>query len=488
MEYERMSSSGHLFDLDPFENHIDVGAVQQPGTCIYDPEQQVFMVTGSDTPAGEDFNAFHYVFRRMSGDFILTARANWAGAEPGEQALMGWMARTSLEPDSKAVSAAIHANGQPALRFRQLTGGMVEELMPSLDRADVIQLERKGRRFILSAAQFGQPFTAIEISEIDLGASVYVGLFVHAMEHRPAQAVFTDVRIVAPVKADFNREKDPFGSRLEILDVASGRRQVIYSADEVFEAPNWTRDGQALIYNSKGRLYRFDLETRIPALIDTGAAVMNNNDHVISFDGSMLAISSHTGPAFHSMIYTVPLAGGEARQVTPTGPSYLHGWSPDGRFLVFTGLRNGDYDIYRVPAVGGDEVQLTSAPGLDDGPEYTPDGRFIYFNSVRSGRMQIWRMQPDGSEQQQLTDDDYNNWFPHISPDGQWVIFITYRSDEVDPGDHPPAKRVYLRRMPINGGAPEVVAYLYGGQGTMNVPSWSPDGTKVAFVSNTAPF
>ncbi len=117
----------------------------------------------------------------------------------------------------------------------------------------------------------------------------------------------------------------------------------------------------------------------------------------ISFDGSLLAISSHVGEEYHSLVYTVPVQGGQPRLVTPTGPSYLHGWSPDGKFLVYCAQRNGQYDIYRIPVAGGAEVQLTNTPGLDDGPEYTPDGKYIYFNSVRSGRMQIWRMQPDGS-------------------------------------------------------------------------------------------
>ncbi len=175
------------------------------------------------------------------------------------------------------------------------------------------------------------------------------------------------------------------------------------------------------------------------------------------------------------------------RRITPTGPSYLHGWSPDGQFLVYTGQRHGQFDIYRIAAGGGEEVQLTNSVGLDDGPEYAPDGEYIYFNSVRSGRMQIWRMQADGSGEEQLTDDEYNNWFPHISPDGQWVAFITYLVGEAEPSDHPAAKRIYLRLMPRAGGEPRVLAYLYGGQGTMNVPSWSPDSKRLAFVSNTVP-
>jgi len=215
---------------------------------------------------------------------------------------------------------------------------------------------------------------------------------------------------------------------------------------------------------------------------------MNNNDHVLSFDGSMLAISNHSKEDFHSRVHVVPVQGGTPKLVTPKGPSYLHGWSPDGRFLVYCAERDGEYDIYRIPVEGGQETQLTTAPGLNDGPEYTPDGKYIYFNSVRSGRMQIWRMQPDGGGQEQMTGDGFNDWFPHISPDGKRAVFISYLLEEVAPGDHPPAKRVYIRMMPLEGGRPKVLAYLYGGQGSLNVPSWSPDGRQLAFVSNTVPF
>jgi Tol biopolymer transport system component len=216
-----------------------------------------------------------------------------------------------------------------------------------------------------------------------------------------------------------------------------------------------------------------------PKLLDTGFANRCNNDHGLSPDGARLAISdqSHDGK---SLIYVLPAAGGSPRQVTTTGPSYWHGWSPDGSTLAFCGERNGEFDIYTIPVEGGEEKRLTTAKGLDDGPDYTADGKFIYFNSERTGTMHIWRMKPDGSQQEQVTSDDFNNWFPHPSPDGRWLVFLSYEKGVVG---HPANQTVRLRLMPLAGGRIEEMAKFFGGQGTINVPSWSPDSQKLAYVT-----
>ena len=267
-------------------------------------------------------------------------------------------------------------------------------------------------------------------------------------------------------------------SRLEILTLATGEREGVYSTRDHFEAPNWSRDGSHLVFNQDGRLHLLPLDDPRPQLLDTGFATACNNDHGLSPNGRSLAISHRHED--HSLIYVLPASGGTPRLITPEGPSYWHGWSPDGGTLAYCARRNNNYDIYTIPVEGGAETRLTDAAGLDDGPDYAPDGS-IWFNSVRTGVMKIWKMSPDGSAQTQMTsNEEWADWFPHPSPDGKQVVFLSFdRSVE----GHPPNKDVVLRVMPLAGGEPKILARLFGGQGTINVPSWSPDSTRFAFVS-----
>ncbi len=270
-------------------------------------------------------------------------------------------------------------------------------------------------------------------------------------------------------------------SFLEIIDIETGKRDVVWSDTSHFEAPNWSPDGTTLYFNSGGYIYRIPVEGGEPVRIDTGFANRNNNDHVVSPGGTHMAISHHSAEdGGASIIYIVNINGGEPVRITDKGPSYLHGWSPDGLELAYCALRNGQYDIYVIPVKGGPEIQLTNTASHEDGPDYSPCGRYIWFNSDRSGVMQIWRMERDGSNPKQMTFDGYNDWFPHPSPDGKHIALLSY---DKDVEGHPANKTVWLRLMPAEGGEPVTLAELFGGQGTINVPSWSPDSQRFAFVS-----
>jgi len=471
-----------------FSDNSDVGNLLRAGRLTYDVEKQEYIIEGAGANIWANRDEFHFVWRRLKGNFILTTTAGFAGKGVEPHRKIGWMVRSSLDDDSPHTSAVLHGDGLTSLQFRKIKAGATEEIASKVKAADVLQLERKGNTFKMSVARFGDVFTTDEVS-VDLGDEVYVGLFVCSHNKDVTEkAVFSNVRITLPAKDNFVPYRDYIGSNLEVMEVATGRRKILYTAPDSFQAPNWTKDGKALIYNRNGRLYRFDLEKRAPAIIDTGFAINNNNDHVLSFDGRMLAISHHSKDDDNqSIIYTLPVNGGTPRKITDKGPSYLHGWSPDGKYLVYTGGRNDEFDIYKISTQGGAETNLTNTKGLDDGPEFTPDGRYIYFISTRSGTMQIWRMKPDGSDPEQVTNDEYNNWFPHISPDGRWIVFLSFLKD-VNPSDHPFYKHVYIRLMPVDTMKPKVIAYVYGGQGTINVPSWSPDGKRIAFVTNTNPY
>ena len=477
-----------------FENSKDIGSPKMKGMSSFDADYQTYTIKGAGYNIWFERDEFHYLYNTLEGDFILTANFGFEGKGVDAHRKIGWMVRGSDDEKAAHISATLHGDGLTVLQWRELRGAFMrdpeDEIFASKSNYTIIQLERKGQTFLMRAAHPGEPLQLIGEHSMDgMPQKALAGLFV--CSHNPdviEQGYAWNVRIDREVPADYNAyQQGRFGSRLEIMDVSTGKRKVIYESDKGFEAPNWTPDGNNLIINMDGSLYRISTKGGELTKINTGFANRNNNDHGISPDGKMLAISHHREAASGggSTIYVVPIEGGTPRQVTKESPSYWHGWAPDSKSVVYVGQRGGgDYHLYSADIATGTEKQLTAFEKSHvDGPEYDPEGKYIYYNGTQSGTMQLWRMRPAGSNPEQLTFDEYNDWFPHISPDGKMIVFISFPSD-INVSDHPFYKRVMLRTMPVSGGAPRVLAYLYGGQGTINVPSWSPDSKKIAFVSN----
>jgi TolB protein len=462
-----------------FEGQTDVGVVTRAGSADYDAVRDIYRITGSGENMWGNADAFFFVWRRVNGDVKLRTAVAWEEKGTNPHRKGGWMIRAGLEPDAPYVDAVLHGDGLISLQYRSAKGDLTREIQSPLRGPATLVLERNGNQMtaaVLSPDGLEHPIGTITL---DLQGELYAGLAVCSHDSTVSEtALFSHVGFEQTGSVpDSTRIIE---STLEVLDIKTGVRTIVRRAGEHCEAPNWSRDGTRFYYNSGGKIYTLPVNGGAQSLVATGFADRCNNDHGLSPDGNDLVISHH-GSDGKSRIYVLPGTGGEPRQVTPLGPSYWHGWSPDGATLAYCAERNGEFDVYTIPVGGGTEKRLTLTPGLDDGPDYSPDGRYIYFNSIRTGQMKIWRMKADGSEQIQFTpNDSFGDWFAHPSPDGAWIVFLSY--DKRVEG-HPAEKDVVLRIMPASGGEPKVVATLFGGQGTINVPSWAPDSRKFAFVS-----
>jgi len=477
--------------LGVFEHHQDVGDPKLAGNAVYSPTDQTYTLSGSGQNVGAALDQFHLAWKKIKGDFIIQASVRFAGTGALPRRELGIMVRDALTGSSRYAAASVHGDTVTALQYRAADGAAAAQVEISSFHPTDIQLARSGNRFTFSSAVFGEGYKSVS-SDVALADEVYAGPFVGSEEQGiVAQGVFSNVRVIIPPGAGFKPYNDYLRSHLEVMDVTTGHRKILHSEPGSIQSPNWTPDGK-LIYNSAaGVMYTYDLTTGKTAELNTGACRQNNNDHVLSFDGKMLALSNFSGEPRRSVAFVLPVTGSDhPKQITSpeVGHTFLHGWSPDGKKLVFTGGRKGETGDYRnlwsVDVETKAETALTPPGTLDDGPEYTPDGKYIYFNSVRTGTMQIWRMRPDGSNPEQVTFDEYNDWFPHISPDGKWLVYIAFPAD-MNPWAHPFYKQCYIRLMPTSGGVPKTIGYIYGGQGTMNTPGWSPDSKRIAFVSNS---
>ena len=467
-------------NLGIFESNKDIGSVGKPGSVEYSASNESYKITGGGENMWFTNDMLHFVWKKVEGDVSLAADISWVGKGVNAHRKACLIIRQSLDPASAYIDVAVHGDGLTSLQCRDTEGGQTREIQANVIAPKRVSIEKQENQFYMLFSKDGDKLQPAGGSfKVGIKPPYYVGLGVCSHDNKVVEtAVFSKVEL-KPRKSTSNSK--PFlRSTLEIVPIASGDRRAIYCVDDRIEAPNWSPDGSYFLFNRRGRIYQLPVKGGEPQVVDTGFANRCNNDHGLSADGKWLAISDQSQAGGKSLIYVLPATGGTPKLVTPLGPSYWHGWSPDGKTLTYCAERKGEYDIYTISVDGGEEKRLTTAAGLDDGSEYSPDGQTIFFNSERTGLMQIWRMKPDGSEQQQVSFDDYNNWFAHPSPDGKWLVFLTY---EKEVKGHPENQDVMLRLMPMAGGKPRVLAKLFGGQGTINVPSWSPDSKSVAFVS-----
>ncbi len=484
-----------------FEAHTDVGDNPRKGSASYDAETGEYRVTGGGANMWGAVDAFHFVWKRATGNFAITADVHFIGKGSEDHRKAVLAVRQSLDPNSAYADVALHGDGLTSLQFRPIRGAQTSEVRSNLNAPVHIRIERRGAQFQMSVGKVGEPVVASVPATVSLDGPVYIGIGVCSHDAQVLEtAVFSNVSIQELPATEPHLNPENVRSKISIYDLESKSVHVAYTADKLWEAPNWSPDGKYLVANSGGVIYRFVLDANgeaKPEKLALDKAYNCNNDKALSPDGKRLAFSAQHAPADGSQVYVSTADGTSPQMVTPNIPSYFHGWSPDGKWLAFVGERGGNFDIYRVSSTGGKEERLTSSPGFDDGPDYSPDGKWIYINTDRSGGWDIWRFPVDGagtndSKAERVTGDAGEDWFPHPSPDGKRLVFLTFPAGTKG---HDFKTAVQLRIIPLpSSDAPAqvpkdeddavpVLRQFFGGQGSINVNSWSPDSKKFAFVS-----
>ena len=476
--------------LGIFEQQSDVGSVVPPGTAAFDAATGVYTIRSAGANLWVNVDAFHFVWKKVSGDVSLTADVKLADASPTasphRKALL--MFRQSLDSDAMYADAAIHGNAETALQYRRNKGDTTQDIAFNIGAPQRLRLEKRGDTITLFLSAHGEPLHQVGASiKLHFDGDFYAGLGVCA--HNPdaiEQATFAHVEL-EPLTPPATPASMALYSTLQTIAVDNNARMafVIQTGKGQMEAPNWSRDGKTLIFDRGGKLWTVPAAEGDGAMaeatqLDIGNASDCTGSHGLSPDGKWLAMTCTTPDHQGRRVHIVPATGGAPRMVTENPNSYFHSWSPDGKTILFTRPSNGTLNIYAISPEGGAETALTTGTGVSDDPDFSADGKWIYFNSDRAGGMQIWRMHPDGSQPEQVTFDEKHNWTPHPSPDGKSILILSYDKDVTD---HAANKDVTLRIINVADGKIRDLVQIVGGSGTDNVPNWAPDGQHFAFVS-----
>ncbi len=370
-----------------FANHADIGETATPGSVTHDMGRYRMTASGANIWGEKD--AFHFAWVQRSGDLHIAADIAWEGKGKDPHRKAGLMIRQNRTPGSPYADVMVHGDGMVSLQYRAEQDGPTRQIVSAVWHPRRVRLEREGNFVTFSVA--GADGTLVHAGgsyRIAFQAPILVGLAVSAHDNSVTEtATFSNVEMQVPSLAYVpdTGYAAKVESTLEVIEVSGVQsRRVVGHFPGKIEAPNWTRDGKALVYNANGRIWRIPVEGGEPVAIPTGRNIRNNNDHGISPDGNSLVISDQSEPDNLSRIFVLPLAGSEApREVVsdPKARSYWHGWSPDGKTLAYVrvGTEDDGYDIWAKDLGGGPTRPLIVGPGVDDGPEYSPDGKISLF-------------------------------------------------------------------------------------------------------------
>ena len=377
-----------------FDGQSDVGSVVPHGTGTYDAASDSYTITASGENLWYRKDAFHFMWKKMSGDVSLTADITFPPTAYDHPPNPHRKALFDDPPDAGRGWHLCRCGGAwlglTALQYRREKGANTQDIELNIAAPKTFRLVKRGdSNHDAAVSTHGEPLHRVGATiKLHLDGPFYVGLGLASHDVTTTdRVVFSHVKLEAP-------EPEPpatvLVSTLQVIQTEDQfrRAEVIVNRPGLFESPNWAADGKSLLINENGKFWKIPLldphAGGTPEPFDIGAATGCWGEHGYSPDGKWLAIScstpGHKGPD----VYVVPASGGAERQVTHQPVSFFRGWSPDGKTIAFVSIAGDHRDVYTIPAAGGEAVRLTDT-GQNDGAEFTPDGQFIYFNSDASG-------------------------------------------------------------------------------------------------------
>jgi TolB protein len=484
-----IGASAEAQSLGLLQGHVDVGKVLHVGDTVYDPKNGTYTVTGSGSNLWFTADEMQFAWKRMHGDVALTAEIEFVGEKGNNHRKAALMVRQSLDPGSPYVDVARHGDGLTSLQFRLSPGDVTREVETAVSAPRWVRIEKRGEFAYVSVGDSREALRFAGASmRLPLSGDFYVGIAVCSHDKDVTEtAIFRHLEIQ---QLSDSAHAGQLWSTLETVKVASTDRRVAYTAAERFAAPNWSHNGTAIVFAHGGTLQRFGLDpapypslnvqavmTARPTPLRTDAPAPLSDHHGFSPDGTELAVSATDGGVSH--VYVLAADDSSIHKVATGSSAVWNSWSPDGRTLALSEQRGGESKICTLPAQGGAETCPPHQQGRNENADFSTDGEWIYFGSDRTGAMQLWRMHPDGSAQEQLLTESGDDLSPHPSPDGKWLVYIAFPN-----GAPAHAEQVAeLRLLSLSDRKSHLLATLLAGPGTILSPSWSPDSTRVAFVS-----
>ena len=462
-----------------FEGRSDIGETVHPGMAQYDAATKTYSVTAAGENMWSAKDAFYFVWKKISGDVELTSDVRFPQEGGRAHRKAALILKQDLAADGVYADAALHGSGMTALQYRRTKGATTQDIELNLDEPQRARIVKRGDEITMFLSMHGETLhQAGAAIKLHFEGPFYVGIGVCSHDKDATEtAIFSRVELKKP--APLSAKKLVLFSALQTIQTENNfrRSMLVRTERSRIGSANWTKDDQTLYFNQEGQIKKMAVLGTTPESVKIGTHLWCDDNHGLSPDNQLLAVSCASAKEQLPSIYFVPLAGGDVRQLTREGAAEFHGWSPDGTMIAFSGTRNGHSDVYIVPARRGKEIRLTTS-GRNDGPDFGPDGS-IYFNSDRSGSMQIWRMKADGTQPEQLTNDDAEDWFPHVSSDGKQMVYLSYAKGTQG---HPSNQDVTLRLLDLSNHQSRVLVDLLGGDGTLNAPSWSRDNHHLAFT------